>query len=603
MEAQGTDTPEPMGPPSDDYEALLAKRARRRRLALATGAGIVVAVGAGVYALLSYQERQHAERMSTALGKLEACLVGPPLAGDERASVRVRRIQLRAMALPEDALGADPWPRRCGTFAHQVDEEVRSAKKAESLGKAAAALAKTLRDTPALSGDLTTDVDAVFGAAATEKVAARAPADADPPPELASPLDADELGRGTPISPRAFSFATIFNEPHAAADLRLLVDDPKSPDGSFLCTVRRSSPEARCAVLPKAITSTKQGLRLLATTADGAEPLVFAGNRGAEGVFRADTGERIESLYSYGGSSWVDGFSTVLGWKEAEKELVATRKAPGAPATQTKLDPPFRIGNAYYSAQMLWDDVLLRGVTEAEERRLFALPLQRDGEVLGAPVDVGELPEPGRIEGGRDEPPHITGCKTADAVVVRVKGYSNDFLTFRLGGKWTSPLSPGLSGGTLSCSKSQAAITRVDSSTQAYSTSVRHVACTTAGCRQSTHVFKQLLGERYADLSPRDGHVDAVDLDGQVVLAWAAGERGGVRVRVAAPEALAKAPDQVVFDDLRKEGAMTNLSTFFDLKLVSREGFAVLLLSTVTGVHALRIEPNGKVSPMVVVRK
>jgi hypothetical protein len=188
-------------------------------------------------------------------------------------------------------------------------------------------------------------------------------------------------------------------------------------------------------------------------------------------------------------------------------------------------------------------------------------------------------------------------------VVVRVKGYNEDFLTFRLGGKWTSPLAPGLSGGTLSCSKSQAAITRVDSSSQAYSTSVRHAACTTAGCKGSTHVFKQLLGERYSDLSPRDGHVDAVDLNGQIVLAWAAGERGGVRVRVAAPEALAKAPDQVVFDDLRKDGAVTNLSTFFDLKLVSREGFAVLLLSTVTGVHALRIEPSGKGSPMVVVRK
>jgi hypothetical protein len=51
-----------------------------------------------------------------------------------------------------------------------------------------------------------------------------------------------------------------------------------------------------------------------------------------------------------------------------------------------------------------------------------------------------------------------------------------------------------------------------------------------------------------------------------------------------------------------KDGHAGKLSTFFDLKLLSREGFAVLLLSTVTGVHALRIEPGGKVTPMKVSR-
>ena len=67
---------------------------------------------------------------------------------------------------------------------------------------------------------------------------------------------------------------------------------------------------------------------------------------------------------------------------------------------------------------MLWDGVLLRGVTKDNRRRLFALSVARSGKVLGDPVDVGELSLPGLIQGGLDEPPHITGCKTAEAMVV-----------------------------------------------------------------------------------------------------------------------------------------------------------------------------------------
>jgi hypothetical protein len=395
----------------------------------------------------------------------------------------------------------------------------------------------------------------------------------------------------------------LYTEPHPGLDLRVLVGDQGAPGAPFLCTVRRAPPGARCAALPTAISATKQGLRLLGTADDGAAPLVFAGNRGSEGVFRADSGELVEHYYAYGGYAAADGFSAVLGWREKERELVASRKLPGTPTTQAKLDPPFRTGNPYYSAQMLWDGVLLRGVTKDNRRRLFALPVARSGAVLGDPVDIGELSEPGLIQGGLDEPPHITGCKTAEAMVVRVKGYDNDFMSFRLGGKWSEPVSPELTGGTLSCSKATATVTRVEpaSDAEAHRTSIRQAHCTSAGCKTEVVRMEQLLHHRL-EFAPREGHVDGVDVDGKLLVVWAAGERGGVRMRLAPIEAIAAAPDVVLYDDLVKDGQVQSLSTLLDLKLFSREGFALLILSTVTGVHGLRIDADGKVTPLAVTR-
>lgn len=595
-------------PPSDDFASIAADAGKRRKRLLFGAIGLVAVLAAGGYGVSVQQERAAEQRITVAFGSLSRCLFGGPLDAGASASATFRRTQLTAMALADEERGTvnARWPERCGTFAHQIDEAMRDAgrgKGDDDLAHAAAALGKQLKEGTSFTADLTSLVDAVWTRAAAEKVTAAPVNDGPAPPARAEPHDADELAKGTPLAQKAFSFKTIFTEPHPAADMRVLVDDPSAPGGAFLCSMQRASAEARCAPLPPAVTAGKQGLRLFGTTDDGAAPLIFSGNRGSEGIFRADSGELVDRLYAYGGYAAKDGFSAVLGWKEKEKELTASRKLAGGAVTQTKMDPPFRTGNPYYSAQMLWNEVMLRGVTKDNRRRLFALSLNRTGAVLGEPVDVGELSEPGLIQGGLDEPPHITGCQTAEAMVVRVKGYDNDFLTFRLGGKWTSPVSPEMTGGTLSCSKTAAAITRVEpaGATTSHQTSVRQVRCTSAGCRTEVIRMAQLLHNRI-EFAPRDNRVDAVDLDGQLLVVWAAGERGGVRMKLGPAETLSRAPDVILYDDMLKDGKVGNLSSFFDVKLFSREGFAVVLLSTVTGVHALRVDPDGKVTPMKVVK-
>jgi hypothetical protein len=608
MEPNRTDANEPLPPPSDDLEAIARDRKKRRTRMLAGAAVFVAGVAGGLTALSMQQERKADERIAHAFGALGRCLLGPPLEASESPGNRLRRVQLTAMTLADEqrTIEGAQWPQRCGTFAYQLDESIRDAgrgKGDKDLAHAAAALGKLLGDTSALSADLTAAVEALWSLAPLENVQAGPAVEVPVAPGRAEPLDADALARGTPLAQKAFSFRAVYTEPHPALDLHVLIDDPGAPGSPFLCTVTQAGPAARCVALPPAIAGTKQGLRLLGTADDGAAPLVFAGNRGSEGIFRADSGDLVTRFYAYGGHAAADGFSAVLGWREKEKELVAARKLAAAATTEAKLDPPFRTGNPYYSAQMLWDVVMLRGVTKDNRRRLFALALGRSGSVLGDPVDVGELAEPGLIEGGLDEPPHITGCRTKDAMVVRVKGYDHDFMSFRLGGKWSEPISPELTGGTLSCSRSTATVTRVEpaANDSSHRTSVRQAHCTSAGCRTQVMRMEQLL-HRHIEFAPHEGHVDAVDLDGNLLVVWAAGERGGVRMRMGPIETIANAPDVILYDDMMKDGRVGTLSTLFDLKLFSREGYALLLLSTQTGVHGLRIDSSGKVTPLSVAK-
>jgi hypothetical protein len=185
--------------------------------------------------------------------------------------------------------------------------------------------------------------------------------------------------------------------------------------------------------------------------------------------------------------------------------------------------------------------------------------------------------------------------------VVRVKGYNNDFMSFLTGNAWSQPVSPQMTGGTLSCHGSEAVITRLEIAAQerAHKTSVTQSRCTTAGCRAHVVQMDPILKGRF-ELAPREGHVDAVALNEKLLIVWAAGERGGVRMRLAPADQIAKAADVILFDDLVKDGQLQKLSSLLDLRLFSRPGFAVLILSTVAGVHALRIDDGGKVTPVAI---
>jgi len=388
-------------------------------------------------------------------------MMGPPIEAGESPSLRFRSLQLAAMNLPEDMrapVDKNPWPDRCANLGHEVQEALRSAGRADKEKKDLAhfseALAKALKEGDPSSADLSELVENVWHEASEAKVPVVSGFEVAPPPPFTQPLTADTLAQTEPLSKTSFALSAAHTDAHPGLVLRLLVEQKDVERSPFLCTFSPKEAAPRCAPLPDAIAKSHHGLRLLGTADDDASPLVFAGNRGAEGVFRADTGDRVESIYAYGGYATRDGRSSVLGWNERKKTLRPTRKAGAAKRDETTIDPSFRVGNYYYSSQILWDQVILRGVTKDQERRLFGIKVPWSGP-LGPEVDIGELPEPGLIEGGADEPMHIAGCRTTETMVVRVKGDDNDFMSFLIEGRWSQPVSPDITGGTLSCAKGE----------------------------------------------------------------------------------------------------------------------------------------------------
>ena len=73
-------------------------------------------------------------------------------------------------------------------------------------------------------------------------------------------------------------------------------------------------------------------------------------------------------------------------------------------------------------------------------------------------------------------------------------------------------------------------------------------------------------------------------------------------MRLGPSDRIATSPDVVLFDDWVDRSEVQKLSTLFDLRVFSREGFAVVVLSTVAGVYALRVDPGGKVTPVHVAK-
>jgi hypothetical protein len=365
----------------------------------------------------------------------------------------------------------------------------------------------------------------------------------------------------------------------------------------LLCVFRNAGSGAKCRSLTELSAIHGHGLRLLGTSDEASPTLIFAGKRGSEGVFVAGASAPLEKLYSYGGYVSADGHAWVLGFDEAAKGMVLVDKAGSNPTARTPLKPNFQVGNFFYGSQLLWDQVLVRGVTPDNERRLFAMQIGKSDASAFEPVDIGELPEPGLIRPGEEGQPHLTGCRSEHATVVRVRGRRNDQITFRINGAFSQPV-PAPTWGVLGCHGTTA--TMVTAGFSAAGSRLYHASCTSAGCVQ-TELKPETLDNNSADLRPVDERdVQAVDLGGKLLAVWLAGERGGLRMRMAAPELFQREPAQVLFDDHVVAGKNAAASTLLGFRLYSREHFAVLLLSSMAGVHAFRIDRDGSVKPFEV---
>lgn len=307
-----------------ELERALRPDPRRNRRRMAIGAAVIGALGVAAAGGVVWSQRAAAREIEASWSRLSACLVGEPLVPGEAASSRGRRIQL-ALASSPPAASDVRWPGRCQERAHQLYQRLREDGRAEEGVQNAAYFAETLAKKlkqGAADDELLPLFDQLWKQAAAGGLVAK-PSAEDPAPPPATPLHLRELA-GSLVTNADTPMTSVHTESLVGPERHIVVDAPQV-DPALLCTFAVGSNEGRpaaldadvvrCRRLPGTLGHTR-GLRLLGTTDPGAAPLVFAGQQGADGIYRSDTGELVASVRAHSGWAAAGGYVAIVTWPD-----------------------------------------------------------------------------------------------------------------------------------------------------------------------------------------------------------------------------------------------------------------------------------------------
>jgi hypothetical protein len=565
----------PSGPLSGDMPRVKA----RRWPVVVVLVGVVGLVAGGAVVGTRLVARSERLQQANAFRSLETCLLGGPPPPGVPPSVAYRRMEISLVAAPPSA---NPWPARCATHAHALHESKRHAAEGENNTKDvrdtafwAERLGHVLAD--ARGASVYDTIEQLWRAAekeSFEKVAGEA--GATPP---ANALDVDALARVEPFSKNRMQLSVLRTDWVQAPTVHLLVDGSHHGDGR-LCTMGARETSIRCKTLPPPLD--QSALRLIAGAEADTPPLLFAGNNGDAGIFRTD-GTPVAETWSYGGIARADGSIGLLSYDKRASKYVLLRSDKGSEPTRT----PFAIKDAKGFTATIDDNV----VWMTDKGSISVARMLPAGAPLGATTELGTVDDSGRIES-------IDGCRSADAFFLLVRGSVGSSLAIDSGDRWSS-LIPVKTEGTLTCSGKEAFITQ-QSVRSGGTGAVSIERCSSAGC-QTAAVDLDDVFQQNTELLPKLAPM-AFALDEKLLLVWRAGQRGGVRMRLAPVDHIAAAEDIVLFDDRIANGRVTERSSFLDLRGWARQGRAVLLLGTNAGVWAIGVEASGRVTPIETVR-
>jgi len=564
--------------------------ARKRRRTLVIG-GVIAAVAAVVVAfgVTRYLQAEAAKRVVNSYGSLSTCLLGAPLAEGEAPSRRVRAIQLDAVTkadITRTVKDGAPWPDRCAAEAHKLAEGVGASALAdepegEKLLVAAKDLAAALEQKDAYFTDLSTPVDGLFGAANAANIAL-GDAGSVPPAPAAHPAPGLD-GLGKPVVGGSLDLDAISMSPAAPA-IHFLVDDVDVPESPFICRV--TVEQLACHRIAQPAAAAK-GLRLLGGATGEAEPLVFA----KSGVFRAATGRALD-----------EEAVGVAGHHLAGEAAVAVTDDDGRLVLIEADGDDVSKGSLFISGDVLAPkrDVLLLG------EHLFILTLNGDEMTLQTARrgdrGMSRLEKVGVLEGAAPDGeavfPRLEGCTSSRSLAVRVRVGERSYVSMWDGKVWTAPVSVDVGPAMFACEAKGASFTRTRPSRDDSRLGAKliHHACGEKSCTPASTDFGSLLvGE--PGLAPQ-GLVEATGLGDQVMLLWRAGQRGGLRLRLAPMAKLSETDDRVLLDDLRDGTRLMPQSGISDLRVVPGDRFAALFISTDRGLSVATVDAEGELRPL-----
>ncbi|MBX3206903.1 MAG: hypothetical protein KF764_17665 [Labilithrix sp.] len=570
----GVVTSAELGPPSGPLSGDLPRVKPRRWPVLVALLGIVVVGAGGAAAWLRFAAGAEREKELAAFRSLEECLLGGSPAAGVPPSVAYRRMELTLVVAPPSQ---NPWPARCATHAHALHESKRRSGAAADDVKDAAFFAERLGRvlTDPRGASVYKAVDELWAEATKEGyVAGGGEAGAAAP----AWLDVDALAGVAPFSKTRLALASLRTDRVSGPTFRLLVDGARQRGEGRLCTLDGLT--FRCAPLPSPLDETS--LSLLGGAEPGAAPLLFAGG-GQAGIFRP-TGELLAEMPTYGAVARADGSIGIAGYDRRASKFVLVRAERGAAPART----PFPLEGVTDDRQVaLLDDNLVWATSAGALSVARLLP---SGAPLGPSVELGAVGTLGALES-------LEGCRTRDAFFVLAYGAMGSAVAIDSGDRWSALVPAG--DGAFGCSGKEAFL--LDQRVRAGGTgAISLERCTAAGCQRQGIDLDEVF-EHNVELLPKIAPL-ALPLDGKLLLVWRAGQRGGLRMRLAPIEQIASTEDVVLFDDRIQGGQVAERSTLLEIRGWSREGRAVILVATTSGVWALGIAGDGKVTPIETTR-
>jgi len=459
------------------------------------------------------------------------------------------------------------------------------------------ALAKALKAPSAQFADLAGAVDGTWAAMQKASVTVEPSKRVVGPPTLAKPLRAADLGEGAALSTTSFAFAGIQVSPYAGDVIHLLVQDASVPRAPFVCAI--GDGPIRCRSLPGELGKGSMRVAVFGTAEKGAAPLLLAGQDGEHGVYRSDTGAKVSDDAPLGGSIAADGTIRLL--RQDGERLVLEERAPGETKGRMAGHPLPR-GCDTFGASVLWDQGVVecrlvgRGMNRSNDWLL--LPLGKDPPGMGDEAAPDGEDAPGEPATPVVRPGGVRSCRAGTTLVA---AFQRSILFFD-GLAWTRPQTSASRGGGVTCGDKIASVTFLAQAggDTPWRSEIGHLRCTVAACAQTNVEFERLL-RGGLEGAPRGKLFDAASLGDQMLVVWASGESGGVRLRLGAPDAVVAGRDVVVYDDRPDLGEPAATSDLLELVALGQPAQATLLLRTSRGVHAVRVAAGGGYAPAEVV--
>jgi hypothetical protein len=308
-------------------------------------------------------------------------------------------------------------------------------------------------------------------------------------------------------------------------------------------------------------------------------------------VFRGDTGEEVGAHRDFFGAfAKRDGFVATLGWNRGEESFELARLLTSG--RRSAMYYPLRI---IYDSQiaLLADEMVWLDAGELHARRVLDDDVPATEErSLGVVRDASARGEAMRACIGGEGTLHLL-----------VRANNNDRIAMNVDGKWSDLRTLHASGGALSCAGKVAYVARatLDADDERGVTgSFALEACSDESCAvESIDAESVFRRDAPAARPAAPSDVAIAELGGKLLVVWRSPE-GGVRMRLAPVRALASENDRVVFDDRVRDGRVERDSSLVGVRLFARPGFAIAILATSDGAHALRIDAAAGVSRVAI---